>query len=264
MWASAHGQTLEQYIQVYCNYQQDNWYQLLPLGEFTYNNAPSATMKVTPFYANKGYHLNLTVHPERDLTSPQAQEFITDLDELHQHLQENKAAAQLRYQGTANAHRLLAPKFPIDSRAFIKALFFRTMCPLKKLADKFLGPYEVIVQPGTHLVTLQLPDNLHAIHLVFHISMLEPATPNTIPNQVQPPPLPVFIDGELEFEIAEILNSKVDQHPHNCKLLYLVHWTGYAGTDKETSWILVTELRNAPKLVVDYHAAYPAKLGPLH
>ena len=79
-------QTLEQYIQVYCNYQQDNWYQLLPLGEFAYNNALSTMTKVTPFYTNKGYHLNLTVHPECNLTSPQAQEFVTDLDELHQHL----------------------------------------------------------------------------------------------------------------------------------------------------------------------------------
>ena len=73
-------QTLEQYIQVYCNYQQDNRYQLLPLGKFMYNNTPSVMMKVTPFY---------------DLTSPQAQEFVTDLDELHQHLRENMVAAQL-------------------------------------------------------------------------------------------------------------------------------------------------------------------------
>ena len=74
------------YIWVYCNYQQDNWYQLLPLGEFAYNNTPSATTKITSFYANKGYHLNLTVHPEQDLASPRALEFVTDLDELHQHL----------------------------------------------------------------------------------------------------------------------------------------------------------------------------------
>ena len=97
-------QTLEQYIRVYCNYQQDNWYQLLPLGEFAYNNTPSTMTKVTPFFANKGYHPNLTVHLEHNLTSPQAQEFVTDLDELHQHLRENMAAAQLRYQGTADAH----------------------------------------------------------------------------------------------------------------------------------------------------------------
>ena len=102
-------QTLEQYIQVYCNYQQDNRYQLLPLGKFMYNNTPSAMTKVTPFYANKGYHPILTVHLEWDLASPWAQEFVTDLDELHQHLQENMAAAQLWYQGTADAHRLPAP-----------------------------------------------------------------------------------------------------------------------------------------------------------
>jgi len=60
-------QTLEQYLRMYCNYQQDNWSDLLPLAEFTYNNAPSATTGVSPFFANKGYHLNLAVHPEHDL-----------------------------------------------------------------------------------------------------------------------------------------------------------------------------------------------------
>ena len=57
-------QTLEQYIRVYCNYQQDNWFMLLLLAEVAYNNAPSATTTVTPFYANKGYHPNLTIHTE--------------------------------------------------------------------------------------------------------------------------------------------------------------------------------------------------------
>jgi hypothetical protein len=36
-------QTLEQYLQVYCNHQQDNWSNLLPLAEFTYNNAPNTS-----------------------------------------------------------------------------------------------------------------------------------------------------------------------------------------------------------------------------
>ena len=174
------------------------------------------------------------------------------------------AAAQLRYQGTADVHRLPAPEFPIGSRAFVKAQFFHTTCPSKKLADKFLGPYDVIAQPGTHSVALRLPDSLHAVHPVFHVSMLEPATPNTIPDRVQPLPPPVFVNGEPEFEIAEILDSKVDHRRRNCKLLYLVRWTRYAGTDEETSWILATELGNAPELVSDYHMAYPAKPGPLH
>jgi hypothetical protein len=57
-------QTLEQYLQMYCNYQQDNWSDFLPLAEFAYNNAPHATTGISPFFANKGYNPNITVHPE--------------------------------------------------------------------------------------------------------------------------------------------------------------------------------------------------------
>ena len=72
-----------------------------------------------------------------------------------------------------------------------------------------------------------------------------------------------MVNNEPEFEILEILDTKIDNCHHTCKLLYLVHWTGYEGTDKETSWILASELGHASKLVTDFHVAYPAKPGPL-
>jgi len=46
-------QTLKQYLRIYCNYQQDNWAELLPLAEFAFNNSPSTTTGVSPFFANK-------------------------------------------------------------------------------------------------------------------------------------------------------------------------------------------------------------------
>ena len=137
-------QTLEQYIQVYCNYQQDNWDELLPLAEFAYNNAPSATTGIMPFYANKGYHPNLRVHPERDLASTHARDFVTDLDELHHELKQHIADAQRCYQHSADSRRSLAPEFKIGSHTFVKAQFFHTTRPSKKLSEKFLGPYEII------------------------------------------------------------------------------------------------------------------------
>jgi len=33
-------QTLEQYLCIYCNYQQDNWSELLPLTKFAYKQCP--------------------------------------------------------------------------------------------------------------------------------------------------------------------------------------------------------------------------------
>ena len=93
--------------------------------------------------------------------------------------------------------------------------------------------------------------------------MLEPATPNPIPDRIQPPPPPITVDDEPEFEISEILDTKIDNRRRACKLLYLVRWTGYEGTDEETSWILASELGHASELVSDFHKAYPAKAGPL-
>jgi hypothetical protein len=65
-------QTLEQYLCVYCSYQQDNWSELLQLKEFTYNNAPAASTGMSPFFTNKGYHPNITVYPEHELASQKA------------------------------------------------------------------------------------------------------------------------------------------------------------------------------------------------
>ena len=62
-------QTLKQYLHVYCNYQQDNQSELLFLMEFAYNNTPSATTSISPFFTNKGYHPNITIHPECNIAS---------------------------------------------------------------------------------------------------------------------------------------------------------------------------------------------------
>ena len=153
-------QTLEQYLRVYCNYQQDNWSELLPLAEFAYNNTPSATTSITPFFANKGYHPNLTVHPKCDLASACAHNFVTDLNELQQQLRQHIAKAQCRYQTSTDSQQLPALEFKIGSQVFVKAQYFRTTRPSKKLSSKLLGLYEVLAHPGTHSVTLQLPHDL--------------------------------------------------------------------------------------------------------
>ena len=49
-------QILEQYLQTFCNYHQDDWLELLPFAEFSYNNSTNASMKMTPFYASYGQH----------------------------------------------------------------------------------------------------------------------------------------------------------------------------------------------------------------
>jgi Chromo (CHRromatin Organisation MOdifier) domain len=102
---------------------------------------------------------------------------------------------------------------------------------------------------------------MHAVHPVFHVSMLEPSTLNSVLNCIQPPP-PVIIDEEPEYEISKILDSKLDKR-RACKLLYLVRWSGYEDTDEETSWIPANELGHASEIVSEFHLRYPSKPGPL-
>jgi len=62
--------------------------------KFAYNNAPSATTGASPFFANKGYYPNITVHPEHDIASSQACNFAVDLDELQNTLKAEISTVQ--------------------------------------------------------------------------------------------------------------------------------------------------------------------------
>ena len=120
------------------------------------------------------------------------------------------ATAQKRYQGPADARRSPTPDFKVGNQVYVKAKYFRSTQPSKKLSEKNLSPYPIITQVGTLSFTICLPNSMHAVHPVFHVSQLEPTTPNTIPNWSQPPPPPVKVDGEPKYEITKILNSKLD------------------------------------------------------
>ena len=153
-------QTLEQYLRIYCNYQQDKWSSLLPLAEFAYNNAPSVTTGVSSFFANKGYDPAITIHLEYNLVSSKAQNYVTDLAELHEELRKAILLSQEHYQVSTDRNRMPPPDFKVGDQAFVKAKFFRTTRPSKKLSEKYFGPYKIIAQAGPLSWTLRLPDSM--------------------------------------------------------------------------------------------------------
>ena len=131
-------QNLEQYLWIYCNYQQDNWHSLLPIAEFYYNNTPSSTTGVSTFFANKGYNPAFTVHSEYELASMKAQDLVTNLQELHSELWVTIQESQEHYQHFADKNQIPPPEFEVGDKAFIKAKFFWTTQPSKKLSKNIL------------------------------------------------------------------------------------------------------------------------------
>ena len=53
--------------------------------------------------------------------------------------------AQQHYQKSTDVWHSPAPDLEVGDKVFVKAQFFQTTQPSKKLSKKYLGPYEIIV-----------------------------------------------------------------------------------------------------------------------
>ena len=54
------------------------------------------------------------------------------------------ALAQKRYQGPTDTRRSTLPDFKIGDKVYMKAKYFRSTYPSKKLSDKNLRPFTII------------------------------------------------------------------------------------------------------------------------
>lgn len=250
-------QTIEQYLRMYCNYQQDDWVNYLSIAEFAYNNVTQSSTHVSPFFANYGFHpqLSLNLRPENpNEQAPAATELAEKLKFLHEDLVEKVKFAQ-NHQAKYYDAKHKRVEFSVGDKVWLSSTNIRTQRPSKKLDWKKLGPYRVLERIGTQSYRLQLPTSMK-IHPVFHVSLLEPHKSNSIPGRVQPPPPPVIIDDQEEWEVDQILDSKISRK----RLFYLVKWKGY--DPSENSWQPAADLENSPILVNEFHTRYPQKPRP--
>ena len=74
------------------------------------------------------------------------------------------------------------------------------MVGTKRLAPLWVRPYKILEVINGNMYKLALPNSLHLLHPVFNISILKPYCRTVIP-----PPNPIQIDGDLEYEVAKIL-----------------------------------------------------------
>jgi hypothetical protein len=251
-------QILETYLRCYINYQQDDWADFLPLAEFAYNNNVSSATQVSPFFANYGYHLRISISLDTSVPSPDAHDFAKSLSELHAYVKEQVKAAQTQYQAASDKLRRDPPAFDVGSQVWLSGKNIKTLRPSKKLGPKRLGPFKILAAVSTHARKLELPASMKRIHPVFHISLLEPFIPNTIPNRIIPPPPPIEIAGEDEYEIGKVL----DVQKYYGKWRYLVQWLGYEDTGEPAAWIYYSEMKHAMDVIYDFYRRYPDKKRP--
>ncbi|KAL5612469.1 uncharacterized protein BROUX77_002625 [Berkeleyomyces rouxiae] len=241
---------LEQYLRGYTNYRQDNWADLLPLAEFSYNDSESSSTMLTPFFANHGFHPrsgreSLPVSVEKG----PLRNFVKELDNICQFLKTEITWSRERMTEYANRHKSSAPLLREGDLVWLLSRNIRTTRPSKKLDFKKLGPFKILRKVSSHAYELALPATMK-VHPVFHVCLLEPCASDPLPGQKNPPPPPVIVDGEEEFVVKEIIGVS-SRGP----LQYQVVWEGYEHDGP--SWEPLDHLANAPEKVAEFYKRMP-------
>ena len=248
-------QELEQYLRLYVNHRQSDWSEWLALAEFAHNNREHSATKMSPFYANMGRHPMDPSHARTSSPNLSAEDFAKHIKETHALAQANliKAAEDMKRFHDRHAGEEMV--YEAGSKVFLDGRNIKTTRPSAKMEDKWFGPYEVIEKVGASAYRLNIPKTWKQVHPVFNVSMLKPAHDPIFDSQKKPPPpSPVIIEEEEEYEVDEILDSRI----HRGKLQFLVKWTGY----NEPSWQPESDVKNAKDAVTEFYRLHPG--APRH
>ena len=112
----------------------------------------------------------------------------------------------------------------------------------------------VIQKVGSHAYKLDLPSSMKC-HPVFHVPLLEPAASDPLEGPKRPPAPPVIVDDTEEYEVEEIVDSKVIRK----SLKYLVGWVGY----DELTWEPTELLKHSPLMLRHFQSNTPRNHGQI-
>ncbi len=87
---------------------------------------------------------------------------------------------------------------------------------------------------------------------MFHVDLLTPYKETEIHGHNLKRPLPDLINGEEEYEVERVVNSR--RFGCGRQVQYLVHWKGYPEVDDQ--WIPWMDL-NAPELLMEFQKENP-------
>ena len=189
---------MERHLRTYVNHFQNNWVDLLPMAEFAANANPSATTKIPPFQATRGYVPRMSFDPvdlseestRERLANSKARSIATDMEEVWKFVRTEMAWSQERYTKTADRSRKsVEDKYKVGDNVWLLTKNIKTERP-----SKMVGPFRIKALVGLSC-RLDLPTSMR-IHDVFHPSLLQKASKDPLPGQHNDPAPPIIVDDK--------------------------------------------------------------------
>src|ERR1700747_1348934 len=249
-------QHVETALRIFCNHQQDNWADYLPIVQYMLNARVSETMKKAPFELWMGY-IPRAHQPERASALPRIEWHETRFKEVRNQAQEAMKTAQHLWE-----KRSTFTLYRKDDQVWLDAKNLKTTHPTTKLRPLQYGPFRVteVISPVAY--RLDLPPQWK-IHNAFHTSLLTPYKETSAHGPNFPRPIPDIVDGQEEYEVERVLASR--RQGRTKQLQLLIKWKGYPEADN--TWEPVEGVF-APQLVKEFYENNPtaikvAELPPL-
>jgi Chromo (CHRromatin Organisation MOdifier) domain/Integrase zinc binding domain len=251
-------QWLEQYLRVYGNFQQNDWVSWLPLAQFVHNSWINETTKQTPFDLLMG-HTPTVWHTDKEGKMPAVEWHKDYLMEKRNQARQAIQRVQdlLQKQNVRKKGRRTYVPFKEGDQVWLDGKNLKTSHPFAKLTPKRYGPFPVIQVINPVVFKLELPDQWRQkrVHPVFHASLLSPYKETEENGQTFTEPAPDIIEGEEEYEVEQVLDSRRKGRGKG-RLEYFLKWEGYPHA--HNTWEPADQV-HADDLVEEFHKQNPTK-----
>ncbi|KGQ01369.1 hypothetical protein PAAG_11947 [Paracoccidioides lutzii Pb01] len=167
-----------------------------------------------------------------------ARQHVIQMEEIWKLAVDNVKRAQ-GIESQANKHRR-EPNFGVGDKVFLSLKDYTIQRPSRKLAEQNEGPFEIIEKVGNSY-RLRLPNSMK-IHPISSPDKLRKDANDPLPGQQNETPETVKIQGENEWEVEDVLASRISRG----KLQYRVKRLGF---DDDSTWYPAPNLKGSPHLI---------------
>jgi len=193
-------QELDQFLRLFVNEWQNDWYDLLPIAEFQHNNHVHSATQQPPFLLDTGRIPHMGFEPSQALFGLETVNKF--MEQMKSAMEEAKSAihkVQEDMMQYYNRKRTPAPMYKPGDWVYLDTSDIKTTHLSPKLSHCRLGPFKIEHQVEPLAYHLKLPHGMRQLHPVFNVMKLFAAPEDPILERKPQAPLPpIVVDGEEE------------------------------------------------------------------
>jgi hypothetical protein len=255
-------QKMKRYLRIYCNYQQDDWFEWLLMTEFASNAITSTFIELFVFMTNYEFESRMSFDfsnieiddrlsiKERILTQ-KADTIIDKMKNIWELIKKKLINAQQDQKLYADRKRSVSSEYVVEDAMWLFIKHIKTERSFRKLNHKWIDLYKV-KKVMKEACQLNLSSSMK-IHDIFHTFLLRKAAIDFLIEQISSSSLSIVVKDEKEkYEINDILDSRY----HYEKLQYRMIWIDHFS---DRAWYSTENFEHSAKVLDDYYRRYSNK-----